>query len=422
MCSRREAIGTVLVIVTVLIHLAVAMPLVGGDGHIRYEMVMQLADGKFDSLAKFSMVQPLLTLAYGGILSIFGGDLFAAASYFNMTVFFAGLVVMYARIYHLFGHNTANLFAILAVGFGMYPHYVAHFYGEVLTSVLLMLCLLFYRHKVIFYGCLVIGILNTPAMMPAAGLALLALAWVERSWHPLAAIALIAGLFMAEQQLKYGGPLSSPYGWDGERGLQTVLPYSGLPGFSYPLLFGLLSLVFAFGKSVFLFIPTLFFLWREKLTTLLSVPPRYLAIMALFVVAVTVTYAKWWAWYGGFSWGARFFLFLVLPMALVAARGLERPMKGWKDRVGAIAIVVSAGWVGLNGLVWGNLDLGACLENDYAFEALCWYAPEFSPLFRPFVVGKLGMMLQWPAVLATLVTLFGAIFLLYPTRRPDHSA
>lgn len=420
--GRRETIGSALVVLTVAIHIAVASPFVGGDGYARYEMVVQLATGEFSSLAKYPIVQPLITLAFGSVLSIFGADLNAAASYFNLMVFFGGLAVMYARIFHLFDHNTANSFAILAVGFGMFPHYVPQFFGEVLTSVLLMLSLLFYRRKVIFYGCLVLSILNAPAMIPAAVLALLALAWVERSWQPLVAIALIAGLFMAEHQLKYGDPLGSPYGSDGERGLQTVMPYSGLPGFSYPLLFGLLSLVFAFGKSVFLFIPTLFFLWREKLTTLLPVPPRYLAIMALFVVVVMITFAKWWAWYGGWSWGARFFLFLVLPMALVAARGLERSSRGWNDRLGAIAIVVFAGWVGLNGLVWGNDDLGACLDNNYALEALCWYAPEFSPLFRPFVVGRLGMMLHWPVILATLVTLFGAMFLLFPTQHRSHPA
>ena len=32
----------------------------------------------------------------------------------------------------------------------------------------------------------------------------------------------------------------------------------------------------------------------------------------------------------------------------------------------------------------------ACGENNYAYELLCWYTPEYSPLFRQFVAGFHG--------------------------------
>ena len=45
-------------------------------------------------------------------------------------------------------------------------------------------------------------------------------------------------------------------------------------------------------------------------------------------------------------------------------------------------------WIGINGVVFGQYNLGICTSDNYALESLCWYVPEFSALFRPFVVSK----------------------------------
>jgi hypothetical protein len=43
-------------------------------------------------------------------------------------------------------------------------------------------------------------------------------------------------------------------------------------------------------------------------------------------------------------------------------------------------------WVGINGVVFQQKTLEICTQNSHALESLCWYVPEFSPLFRPFII------------------------------------
>ena len=63
---------------------------------------------------------------------------------------------------------------------------------------------------------------------------------------------------LGENWFKYGGLFKTPYAEEVEHGYRTYLPYSGQPGFSYPLLFGVVSLVFSFGKGILFFAPGLF--------------------------------------------------------------------------------------------------------------------------------------------------------------------
>jgi hypothetical protein len=58
-----------------------------------------------------------------------------------------------------------------------------------------------------------------------------------------------------------------------------------------------------------------------------------------------------------------------------------------EEAAGALVLVWSL-WVGFNGLVYGTYGLEACTASHYAQEFLCWYVPEFSPLFRAFIDPK----------------------------------
>ena len=92
----------------------------------------------------------------------------------------------------------------------------------------------------------------------AVGLALAAgvLCGHRRRLRYLALPALAGGLILLEHLLRRGEPFAG--GYTSEAGHPTVLPYSGLPGFSYPLFFGLLSVLFSFGKGLVFFAPSLF--------------------------------------------------------------------------------------------------------------------------------------------------------------------
>jgi hypothetical protein len=43
-------------------------------------------------------------------------------------------------------------------------------------------------------------------------------------------------------------------------------------------------------------------------------------------------------------------------------------------------------WIGADGMVFGQAQMGQCWANGYALEHLCWYVPEFAAWIRPFVV------------------------------------
>ena len=49
-------------------------------------------------------------------------------------------------------------------------------------------------------------------------------------------------------------------------GIKTIMPYSGRPGFSYPFLFGLLSILFSFGNGLLFFTPGLLLPIRKTLS------------------------------------------------------------------------------------------------------------------------------------------------------------
>ncbi|MBN1866987.1 hypothetical protein JW916_06810 [Candidatus Sumerlaeota bacterium] len=127
------------------------------------------------------------------------------------------------------------------------------------------------------------------------------------------ALAVLPFVLAATAQLawnhaRYGSPWTSGYhrARDGDFGFNT------------PLWVGLYGIFLSSGRSFFLYSPLcllgLFGLrsfWRHA---------RAETILLLGMSApLTLAYAKWWAWYAGIEWGARFFLFLVPFLAWTSA-------------------------------------------------------------------------------------------------------
>jgi hypothetical protein len=70
--------------------------------------------------------------------------------------------------------------------------------------------------------------------------------------------AILSGLLVAVENFsKFKSLIHSPYLQDAEKGFVTVLPYSRMQGFSYPLFFGILSIFISFGKGMILYLPGL---------------------------------------------------------------------------------------------------------------------------------------------------------------------
>ena len=115
-----------------------------------------------------------------------------------------------------------------------------------------------------------------------------------------------------------------------------------------------------------------------------------------FIVGLVLIYAQWWSWYGGWTFGPRFFLFASIPASLALAVFATQP----SDRLIVNAIVLPAlalsVWVGICGAVFDSKTLEiAGSQYGYAHEHLTWYVPEFSVLWRPFVVHEALNWRDW---------------------------
>jgi hypothetical protein len=231
---------------------------------------------------------------------------------------------------------------------------------------------------------LVIGVANTPAAIVGLLFVALKYAFEKRRLTPLMSVAAAAALILLESWIRRGSPFLT--GYEGNAGARTVMPYSGLPGFSYPFLFGLLSILFSFGKGLAFYTPGLLLRMRRD-----DVPraPRIrecYQCWLLFLTGLVIVYAKWWAWYGGTTWGPRFFLVASLPASLAIAVALRRaPALSRRAALGALTALAFSVWVCIDGAVFDQANLAICSQNFWAQEFLCWYTPEFSALWRPFV-------------------------------------
>jgi hypothetical protein len=93
--------------------------------------------------------------------------------------------------------------------------------------------------------------------------------------------------------------------------------------FSTPLLTGLEGLLLSPGKSLFVYNPFLLLavpgavaLWRRDRAAT--------ALLVVLLVARVLLYARWSDWAGGVSWGPRFLMPAVGPLALLAVYGVSR--------------------------------------------------------------------------------------------------
>ena len=279
-------------------------PLISGDGEIRIHDVIRFY--RHDDMPKtqFSMVQPFLSvpLYWLGTL-IYTPEIVTA--WFNCLVF----IVFMCCLGPLIHDRRLRFFTLaLLLSTTMFPHHLNRYDGEMLTAACVtlgFLCLM--QQRVILGGLLLtIGVAQTPAAFPAFALALCFFVFKTRQLKLLVLILLPMLAIMGETYLKHGSLLNNPY-LAGNRGMQTVMPYSGVPGFSYPFFLGLLSIVFSFGKGLIFFIPAIFMRFFIDLKTADKKIILVIDVLLIFVMGMVLTYSKWWAWYGGGSWGPRFF-------------------------------------------------------------------------------------------------------------------
>ncbi len=358
-----------------------------GDGIARFDALSRLlSDGNL-SRTPYSLIGPLASAPLW-LLGTATSEPEWWTARFNFVLFVLCLAGLYRALTPEIDRQTTVRFLLLLTLASMFPHHLGRYYSEVFTALLVGLGLALVSVKGAYWGWLlaVLGAANSPATLPGLGLVALGWSWRTRDVRHLLPVAVAAALVLGESWLRRGDPFVSGYG--GIAGAETVMPYSGTPGFSYPFLFGVVSILFSFGKGLLVFAPGLLLIPTQTSDPTQASRRHVLVMWSVLLTGLVIVYAKWWSWYGGVFWGPRFFLFASIPASLVLASWSVSKPRAIGLELAGLACLGWSVWVGVNGLVFRQYGLDVCTENHYQLEFLCWYVPEFSALFRPFVEAK----------------------------------
>jgi hypothetical protein len=365
----------------VVLLFAVIPHTVTADGYVRFQKIETLLGSGTLRGERFSYIGPLFASPFW--LFATAGSLLWWCARFNVLVLGAGAVAAWWALRDALPASERASFVLLLVAAGMMPNATRDFYGELFSAVMIGTGLLAVVAREWWPGwiAVVLGVSN----MPGCGVALLFVA-VARFWKTRrldGAVALLAAtaLIALENTITRGTPLDAGYLRD--RGNVTVLPFSGKSGFSYPLLLGVLSLLFSFGKGLLFFAPSLLLVpgARRQRPALAD----FFDSSIVFLIGLLVVYSQWWAWYGGWTWGPRFLLYASYPAALALAISSAAPATAARS-IATLGLLAWTVWVGVSGAVFDLEGLEQCIENGYALEHLCWFVPEYSPLLRHFVI------------------------------------
>lgn len=357
---------------------------VSGDGRLRYEVLeLFLTTGQLES-PKYSALGPLLSSPLYFLGRALGAPR-AVTALFNSLLFVALLLLLWREFRDELAPAARRTLLLVLVFASMFANHVQFYYGEVFTTVAVTLGVLALSRGAWASGwvLIVLGAVNTPASL--IGVLAIAICHARRTrtaWPLLGPVAAFAGMRL-ESLLVRGHLFGTGYEYDA--GFRTVLPYSGLPNFSYPFFFGLLAIFLSFGKGLLFFVPGLF------IPLPASAPPRFRWVhhtLLAFVAGLVLLYARWWSWYGGWFWGPRFFLAASLPASFSLSYNLfQWRQLGLARRAVLAAALLLSFWVAVNGLAFQQVGLELCTRNNYQLEALCHFVPELTALWYPLVNG-----------------------------------
>lgn len=359
------------------------------DGLYRFQGLSELLQqGKISNI-RYSLVGPAFSIPLWLLGKVYQTSAWWCERY-NLLLFAIALLVMYWLLKDRIDRRLIRKFFLILLAGSMFAAHLSYYFGEVFTSLCVGIGILAVGIGYAFPGwvAIVLGVVNTPATIIGLALVVAKRVLDNKRLRPILALIAAAGLIIAESWIRRGGPFVT--GYEGVAGYRTIMPYSGLPGFSYPFFFGLLSILFSFGKGLIFFTPGLLLPIRK---TLLKIQPyikldlfSVYILWLCFLVGLILVYSKWWAWYGGAFWGPRFFLFASIPASFALATRLQYRSASLLINLFTLLVLILSFWVSIDGAVFGQKTLEICQANNYALEVLCFYTPEFSVLWRPFVV------------------------------------
>ncbi len=386
--------------------------LIEGDRLVRFDALQSLLTGHGVPDSKYPVIGSLPAIPLMLLGRVVGSPQGWVAHY-NVIVYAAGLGLLYLLLRGRVASDVLGAFLLLLGTTAMLPFSLIGFGAETFSSMAVASGLAAWsvgrwKTATVLLG---VGVANQPATFVGLALAMGWWAWRFKRVRALAPLVLSAGLWMLENTVRRKSALSS--GYENDHGIRTLLPYSGLPGFSYPPFYGVLSLLLSFGKGLLFFAPGLVLVFGRGLQALRSVR-EILVMWMLFLAGMVLVYANWWAWFGGFTWGPRFLTFASVPASLLLAAQVRRPARGLLAPTVVLAALVFSVWVGIDGLTFGRFGQDVCSANNYSLESFCWYVPEFSVLYTPFIFHP---HLTWQDIILIAYAVGVTIYVAYPLLR-----
>ena len=388
--TRRGVWETSFLVAGLFLHFMLLPKYIVGDGYSRYLELSQLLSGHGIPVSRYSLIGPLFAapLWYLGALA---SAPVAGLAAFNSILFALGLLAFYFILRDVMDRHVLRVFLLLLTFASMFSYHILHFYGEVFTALFVALGLMLITLRSArgaFAGVVMVmlGVANTPVTVAAIALVAIKRVWDTRRLRYLSLALAPLALALAEAWLRRGSPLATGYGQ--VHGVASIMPFSGRPGFSYPLLFGLLAIFLSFGKGLLFFTPGLFLPVRRHFAALWGarspIASMY-TLWLLFVAGLVLVYAKWWGWNGDWFWGPRFFLFACVPASFALALWTQRPANRLSLNLLALLALALSVWVGIEGPLFDQATLGVCYNNDMRLLPYCNFTPDFSALWRPLV-------------------------------------
>lgn len=365
------------------------------DGEIRYHDLLRFLSSHslFQPDSRYSIIGPLFSIPLLWIGEQLGNS-GAWICFYNVTLFSLCLLLSYCLLRNYVDRALLRKFFLVLIYCSMFVAHLSFYYGEVFTALCVGFGVLIAFRRSTSLGswvAVVLGVANTPATLMGLGLLVLkSMCDRKRLRYLFVFIAAILCILM-ENWLRRGSFFNN--GYSGDHGIKTAMPYSGRPGFSYPFFLGLLSILFSFGDGLLFFVPGLLLPIRKTLVhwpqdQKMNISQVY-TLWIYFVIGLILVYAKWWAWNGAVFWGPRFFLFASIPASFALAVRLMC-YKEASLGINLLTLVVFclSAWVSVDGAVfqWFVTYTPICIAHTFAWNLLCWYTPEYSPLWLPFVV------------------------------------
>lgn len=377
--TLRDAFEIGMIVLGLLINFQLVPHNLGGDGQTRYQALsLLLQHGALDT-SKYSLIGPLFSAPLWYLGLVWKGS-FWWVSRFNWIVFSIGLLVMYWLLKNRIDRRLLRAFLLILVAASLFPNSLEYYFAEGFTAVCVALGTLAFvfgssrSGRVVGWIAVVIGVANTPGTLVGMGLVVVLRILQQRRMRYVLALLATLGVIGLENTLRRGGPLNTGYE----------------SGFGNPIFFGLMGILFSYGKGLIFFAPGLFLPVRQRLLGLAGEAGKQLytiyGLWMVFIAALVLLYSRWYSWYGGYAWGPRFFLFASFPASLVLAVRLRYPGEHLAGNLLTLLALALSTWVAITGMVFEMGGLFACTQGYDQLIGLCVYTPQYSELWRAFVV------------------------------------